>query len=205
LPRAAAVGTHRDAGSGSRTVTVTHIAGRKAVEHDLFLGAFCRLFKGHRQRHRHVSTLQPDPAAGGCARYTAEEGAEQVAHVESAAASATEKVVQVDVLVPTRPALTASSRTASDGAETVVLLTFLRVRQHVVGLVDLFEALFCVRSLVDVWMQFAGLATEGLLDLITCRRTLDAERCVVVSGTCGHMLPFSSRRALGASELQCPA
>src|SRR6185369_6878006 len=68
------------------------------------------------------------------------------------------------------------------GAEPVVPTPGLRVRQHLVGVVDLLETLLRRRILVHVRVVAAGELPVGLLDLLRGRRAADAESLVVVPG-----------------------
>jgi hypothetical protein len=67
------------------------------------------------------------------------------------------------------------------GSQPVVLAPLLRVREYLVGLVDLFEALLGLRIVrVDVRMVLASEAPEGALDLLFVGVPADAEGLVVV-------------------------
>src|SRR5262245_10778936 len=67
------------------------------------------------------------------------------------------------------------------GAELVVLLTFGRIAENFVGLVDLLEARFGgLVARIDVGMELAGQFAEGLLDLLLRRSLRDAKRLVVI-------------------------
>ena len=66
-------------------------------------------------------------------------------------------------------------------AEAVVELARLGVREHLVRLDDLAEALLGVRRLGDVGMQLAREPAEGALDLVGARVARDAEQLVVVA------------------------
>jgi hypothetical protein len=63
----------------------------------------------------------------------------------------------------------------------VVELARLRLREHLVGLDHLAEALLRVRGLRDVGMELAREPPEGLLDLGLARVSCDAEQLVVVA------------------------
>src|SRR5215207_10996717 len=68
------------------------------------------------------------------------------------------------------------------GAEqpaAVVALALLRVREHVVGLGDLLEAVLRAGVLVRVRVVLARELAVGLLDLVLGRLLLDAQRLVV--------------------------
>ena len=121
LAAAIAVAARHDPGACRRARAAAHLARRKAVEHDLLLDAARGLLERDRERHRHVATLETH-AAPRRAGDTAEERAEQVAHVEPAAAPA-EQVVQIDVLVSAAWAARAAGTSvgAPDRSEAVVL------------------------------------------------------------------------------------
>src|SRR5262249_34446537 len=67
-------------------------------------------------------------------------------------------------------------------AEAVVELPPLRVREDLVGLDDLLEALLGVRLVRDVRVQLPRELAERLLDLRVIRGAGDAEQLVVVAG-----------------------
>ncbi len=183
-PRTVAVGAGHDRAAGRRAAAAAHVARRQAVEHDLLLDAGGRLGERDDHAHRHVATLEAN-AAAPAARSAAEERAEDVLHAEPAAATSAEEVAEVDVLVAAC-ARTALSVAVADGAVAVVLVALRRVRQDVVGLVDLLEAVLGVRRRIHVRMQFAGTPSKRLLDLLGGGSLLDAEKTVVVLSSSGH-------------------
>jgi hypothetical protein len=65
--------------------------------------------------------------------------------------------------------------------EAVVELAPLGVREDLVGLDDLAEAVLRVRRVLDVRMQLACEAPEGALDLVGVRIPRHAEQLVVVT------------------------
>ncbi len=67
-------------------------------------------------------------------------------------------------------------------AESVVALAGIGIRQHVIGLVDLFEPVFGRWILVDVRVILAGQRAERLLDLVGGRVPRHPEDFVVVAG-----------------------
>jgi hypothetical protein len=67
------------------------------------------------------------------------------------------------------------------GAEGVVFLALVRIGEHLVGLVDLFEA--CLGGLIariHVGMIFARQLAIRLFDLVACGALLDSEDFVIV-------------------------
>src|SRR5262249_18744648 len=67
------------------------------------------------------------------------------------------------------------------GAEGVIALPLLGVREHAVGLVQLLDALFGLGVVgVRIRMDLAGLPAVGPLDLLRARVPRDAEQLVVV-------------------------
>ncbi len=92
--------------------------------------------------------------------------------------------------VEARAAVAAETRLA----EHVVGLATLRIRQDLVGLVDLLEPRLGARIRVHVRVPLLGKAAECLLDLGVGRGPLDAEGGVVVE-LGGHLRAKSSRRS----------
>src|SRR5690606_39363043 len=99
-----------------------------------------------------LEVCTPRRAAGPAA--TATEGA----------AAAEERLE--DVVDPARAEAGGSARADALGAEAVVALPLLGVREHLVGLSDLLEALSGLRIRVRVGVQLTGEAAVRLLDLV---------------------------------------
>jgi hypothetical protein len=66
-------------------------------------------------------------------------------------------------------------------AEAVVQLAALGVREHLVRLDDLAEAVLRVRRVGDVWMQLPGEPAKRALDVVGAGIAGDAEELVVVA------------------------
>jgi len=67
------------------------------------------------------------------------------------------------------------------GAQAVVALAFLRVREDLVGLVDLLEALGRLLRLIHIRMMLSRQSPVGLLDGLSIGGAVDPEDLVVVS------------------------
>ena len=74
----------------------------------------------------------------------------------------------------------ATARGAGNGAEAIVLSALVGVAQHIVGFVELLEAVFRVRLLVHIRVKLASLLAESLLDLIVACRLVDAKNLVQI-------------------------
>src|SRR5439155_1307151 len=101
----------------------------------------------------------------------------------AASEEAAEEVAQVGEVEPLRveAEATGPGPGAVLAAEAVVLLALLRVREHVVGVLDLLEALLRLGvARVRVRMVLPGELAVGLLDLVLARALRDAERPVEV-------------------------
>src|SRR5262249_60181685 len=66
--------------------------------------------------------------------------------------------------------------------ERVITAACVRVRQHLVGLRGLLEALLGRRVMVDVRVMGAGELAVGTLDLLLARRAANAKHLVEVAG-----------------------
>ena len=132
------------------------VAGGEAVVHDVLLDAACDFLEGEAQADCHVTAVTALLTRAASA-HAAEEGAEDVSH--AAPAEALRRIGR---------------------AEAVVHALLLGVGKHVVGLVELLEALFRVRRLVHVRMKLTCLAPERLLDLALGCVTRDTENIVVL-------------------------
>ena len=67
-------------------------------------------------------------------------------------------------------------------AELVVLLTFLRIVEHIVGFCSLLELLFrLLTAWIPVWMVFDGYLAIGFLDVFLTGVLVNAQHFVVVS------------------------
>ena len=62
----------------------------------------------------------------------------------------------------------------------VVLGSLIAVREHLVGLVDLFEFFFCAWVFVAVWMELHGLFAEGLTDVLFTNAPRHTENIVII-------------------------
>jgi hypothetical protein len=102
----------------------------------------------------------------------------------AAAEDAAQQVGEVDAFGVERARVEASARRSaahSGLAQQVVLLALLGIRQHLVGLCDLLEALLGTRIVgVLVGVRLAHELAVGLLDLVGGRIAGDAERLVMV-------------------------
>ena len=162
-------------------------ARRQAIVHDLLLGARGHFLQRQAQAHAHVTAfLAHRRAAGGL---PAEEGAEDVAHAEPAA----EQVLEVDVAAASVGA--AAAGRAGNRAEAIVCAALLRVGQHVVGLVQLFELVLGIGRLVHVRVKLARAPTERLLDLVFGRLAGHAQNFVQILRHCAlETFPHRRRR-----------
>ena len=143
------------------------VAGGEAVVHDVLLDAACDFLEGETQADCHVAAVTALLTRAASA-HAAKEGAEDVSH-------AAEDIAHVDGLVTPAKALRRIGR-----AKAVVHALLLRVGKHVVGLVELLEALFRIRRLVHVRMELTCLAPERLLDFALGCVTRDTENIVVL-------------------------
>src|SRR5262249_35106148 len=132
-----------------------------------------------------ASCLRP---LGAATRTTApaEHAAEQVAEIPEIA-----KVEVLEIDVPAREAAAAVR-----GAEGVVLLTLLGIREQVVRALDFLETLLGRRVAgVPVRVVLACELAVGLLDLLGARVLRDAEDLVWITGLGRHRLPSQLQRS----------
>ena len=154
---------------------MTGRAGFDARIRDLLLAAEGRVLKADLDLRDHVLSLTgAGSARGGAACAAAEEVAENIAQIsEAAEASKSAEAgarIGVEVRVDTREAV------------LVVARLFVRVGQHLVGLVDLLEFFLCrfiARVLVGVVLH--GKLTVSLLDLRIGCVFLDAQNLIIIS------------------------
>src|SRR5206468_2490694 len=126
---------------------------------DLRLHALQRVFERERDLHLDVVAALTALFGPAAAYAAAEHPAEDVAQVA--------QIPEVEPLggVPREPA--AGSRTSVGGAERVVLLPLLGVREHVVRVLDLLEALLgLLVARIRVRVVLTGKLPVGLLDLV---------------------------------------
>ncbi len=148
----------------ARTVAIG--ARGQTIVNDLLLGAGGHFLKGQAQADAHIAAI--GALLTGTARSgTAEEAAEDIAE------AAAEQVVEIDI------AVTAAGR-AGNGAEAVVLRALVRVAEHIICFVELFELVLGIGGLVHIRVQFARLAAKRLLDIRLRGITGDAENFVQV-------------------------
>ena len=145
-----------------------------ALEADLTLAAEGCLLKAQLHLGDDVLTLRRAASACGRRCTAAEEIAENIAEIaeaaESAKAAEARARVRVEVRIDAREAI------------LIVARLFIRVGQHLVGLVDLLELL--LRALVAgilVGMVLHRQLPVGLLDLRVGGVFLDAEHLVIIS------------------------
>ena len=154
---------------------VTGRAGLDARIRDLLLAAERRVLKADLDLRDHVLSLAgAGSARGGAACAAAEEVAKNIAQISEAAEPAKSAEagarIGVEVRVDTREAV------------LVVARLFVRVGQHLVGLVDLLEFFLCrfiARVLVGVVLH--GKLTVSLLDLRIGCVFLDAQNLIIIS------------------------
>src|SRR5262249_38263790 len=170
LAGATAFGTTPRLGAGARPASLAVAALRQARDGDRLFGAARGLFKEQLEPVLEIlSTSRPCAPAAPAAR--AEEVPEEIAqHVLEAAAELEAAEAGATLLERGVP-------------EPVVLRATGRVRQDLVRLADLFEALLRLRAIVGI---FIGMPLDrelavGLLQVLLARRPLDAEELVVVA------------------------
>jgi hypothetical protein len=111
----------------------------------------------------------------------AREGGEEVLKVEIrpesalAATKAGERVASRAAKGPTTRVTTGAARVEAGRTELVVCLLLLRVREDLVGRLDLAELVLGRRVLVGVGVEFLGEPVVGLFDFRCRRRLVDAE------------------------------
>lgn len=122
--------------------------------------------------------LPPERAAA------ARKGGEDIVEVDAAAAEAAAAATEAGERVPAAERITARARPAAGveagGAELVVLLALLGVREHLVGRLDLAELVLRGGVLVRVGVELLREAVVRLLDVAGARRLVDAEGLVGV-------------------------
>jgi len=107
---------------------------------------------------------------------------------------------------PTRPPerIETGGRITIHGTEGVVLLPLVRIRQHRVGFLNLFELLFgVVVARIDIRVKLAREFSVGLLNIRGVRRARYAERLVIISRQSRlHHLLVTQLRSPASGE--CP-
>ena len=181
---AAALALRADLGcrSGLATRAAALAAGGLGLDRDLGLDSAQRVLEGEVDLG-----LEVGATAGPLARLTA---AEDVAE----ASEEVRDVAEVEVEVPAAAAAAGKSGAPVGRAEGVVLLALLGVREHVVGALDLLEALLgLLVARVRVRVVLARELAVGLLDLVLRRALRDAERVVERFRSRRHSAPSARR------------
>ena len=173
----------------ARTVAIG--ARSQAIVDDLLLGAGSNLFEGQTQADAHIASIGA-LLTGTASATAAKEAAEDIAE------PAAEQVVEVDI------AAAAASR-AGNGAEPVVLRALVRVAEHVVSFVELFELVLGIGGLVHVRVQLTRLATKRLLDIRLRGITGDAENFVQVLRHVGRIHLSIPQRAILPGSYKSPS
>ena len=181
---APAVGAGVSGGTRLTAGAVTGLTGLSAGQLNGLLTAEGRLLKGDGQVDPQgltllggVGLLLTAETAAKAAEAAAKEGAEdvaQVTHVKAAAAKAT-----------------AAAKVGIDASVTELVITraLLLVRQHLVGLVDLFElGLGLFVAGVHIRVVFFGLLTVGLFDLFVRGALFHAQDFVIIPFILCHTL-----------------
>jgi hypothetical protein len=75
-------------------------------------------------------------------------------------------------------------------SKAIVSLPLLGIREHLIGLIDIFETGLSIGRIADVRMVIACHPTVGLLDLCLRRRTINPQYFIVVESSC-HSSPSS--------------
>ena len=141
---------------------------------DLFLAPEDRLLKGQLQVITQIGATPRSPAGGGTKPKPAPEDLlEDLKRITKA------KVISK------------ASTARPDVTEAVVGDTFLRIREHLVGFVDLLKSRLSVRRVVDVRVILTRQSPICLLDLVLSGRASDPQHLVVVPLT-AHALPSIS-------------
>lgn len=124
------------------------------------------------------------PSERVAAAAAARKGGEDVVEVDAAAAEAAAAATEAGERVPAAERIAARARPAAGvkagGAELVVLLALLGVREHLVGRLDLAELVLRGGVLVRVGVVLLREAVVRLLDVAGARRLVDAEGLVGV-------------------------
>ena len=142
---------------GAQTRSLAIGTRRKTIVDDLLLHAASDFLKRETQADSHVAALFANGATAACR--SAEKRRENVAHTAEAAA---EQVFKVNVTAAVGALTTACT---GNGAESIILGTLVRVRENIVGLVELLELLLGIGSLVHVRMKLARLMPERFFNL----------------------------------------
>ena len=163
-----AFGAHHFLAVGTLAAAIAFGAGSQPVVDDFLFRARCNLFERKTQPHAHIAALAAYLRTAGTCPAT-EEAGEQVAHAEAP----TEDVAEIDIGGT-------GAGSAGDGAESVVLCTLIRIAQHVIGLIELFELVFGVFDLIHIGMELTRLAAESLLDFLISCVLVDAQNLVKI-------------------------
>ena len=137
------------AGAGRRALALARRADDGRVDLEVPGGAEGRLGELELEPDHGVLAAALRAVGVRAGRRTAEERVHDVAEAEARTAAA-------------EPAAAVAERVTAE----VVDLLLLRVREHLVGGVDLLEPLLRLRVGVDVRVQLASQPAEGLLDLV---------------------------------------
>ena len=148
-----------------------------AADVDLLLAAERRLFKGDIQAHAQV--FAPARAAA-LALTAAEAAAEDIP--EDIPEAAAENVVKAAEAAETGAAGAAGGRVERRMAELVILRALVGIGQHLVGLVDLLEALLAfLIARMQIRVVGLGQLAVGFFDLVLGCTLFDTEHFIIIS------------------------
>ena len=148
-----------------------------AADVDLLLAAERRLFKGDVQAHAQVFAPARAAALGLPA---AEAAAEDIA--KDIPEAAAENVAKAAEAAETGAAGAAGGRVERRMAELVILRALVGIGQHLVGLVDLLEALLAfLIARMQVRVVGLGQLAVGFFDLVLGCTLFDTEHFIIIS------------------------
>ena len=166
----------RGAGGAAGTLAVRALLDTADV--DLFLAAERRLFKGDVQAHAQI--FAPARAAALLLSAAAEAAAEDVA--EDVPEAAAENVPKAAEAAETGAAGAAGGRVKRRMAELVILRALVGIGQHLVGLVDLLEALLAfLIARMQVRVVGLGQFAVGFFDLVLGCAFFNTEHFIIIS------------------------
>ena len=166
----------RGAGGAAGALAVRALLDTADV--DLLLAAERRLFKGDVQAHAQI--VAPARAAALGLPAAAEAAAEDIA--EDVPEAAAENVAKAAEAAETGPAGAAGGRVERRMAELVILRALVGIGQHLVGLVDLLEALLTfLIARMQVRVVGLGQLAVGFFDLVLGCAFFNTEHFIIIS------------------------
>ena len=128
-----------------------------------------------------VALLRRVPALRRAAHAAAKEQVKDIAHTAHTAHAA--KAAEVKAACAARAAKAAHVRAVM--AVAVILRALLRVRQHLVGLVELLKARLSLLIVgVQVGVAFLGLGAVGLLNILGAGVLINAQHLIIITFCC---------------------